>query len=109
MGKRGPKKGQGGRPRGGKHPEEQRSEWRLRKIKSERKRTERKKNSKQLKESIEKVAKMVTELEQMRNNSSDVRLSQAHTTDFLAYGKQFINEKTDPPEITVDYGDQKEE
>lgn len=40
MGKRGPKQGQGGRPRGGKHSDKQRSEWRLRKIESERNKAE---------------------------------------------------------------------
>ena len=42
MGKRGPKKGQGGRPHGGNHSEEQRREWRLRKIKAKQKMDKRK-------------------------------------------------------------------
>ena len=37
MGKRGPKKGQGGRPRGGKHTAEQREEWRLRRLNAKHK------------------------------------------------------------------------
>ena len=56
MGKRGPKKGQGGRPHGGKHSEEQRCEWRLRKTESERKRAMRETERKQLHKALKTAA-----------------------------------------------------
>lgn len=60
MGKRGPKKGQGGRPHGGNHSEAQRQEWRLRKIEAARKKAEREKKDAQLKD-FSKIATLKPE------------------------------------------------
>ena len=76
MGKRGPKKGQGGRPHGGKHSEEQRCEWRLRKTESERKKAMRETERKQLHKALKTAA---AELESV-NTAPDKVISEAHTT-----------------------------